>query len=129
MWSGLISNIPAGWLLCDGTKSTPNLTDKFIYGVSSALENPGVTGGDSVHAFQVPMTTIISGAASTSQLGWNNGSSDMDNKEGATWYYPQTGGSYSTLSSPNNYYGTAPTTTGIGNTMPPYYKLAFIIKQ
>lgn len=30
MWYGLISSIPAGWALCDGNNSTPNLTDKFV---------------------------------------------------------------------------------------------------
>ena len=30
MWSGTVSNIPEGWHLCDGTKGTPDLTDRFI---------------------------------------------------------------------------------------------------
>jgi hypothetical protein len=34
MWSGTIANIPTGWVLCDGTNSTPNLTDKFIVGAA-----------------------------------------------------------------------------------------------
>ncbi len=30
MWSGQADNIPDGWVLCDGSKGTPNLTDRFI---------------------------------------------------------------------------------------------------
>lgn len=41
MWSGTIASIPVGWALCDGANGTPDLTDKFIISVTSALENPG----------------------------------------------------------------------------------------
>ena len=44
MWSGLISEIPAGWALCDGQDGRPNLLGKFIRGVPAAT-NPGNTGG------------------------------------------------------------------------------------
>ena len=30
MWSGLLSEIPPGWALCDGNNATPNLTNRFI---------------------------------------------------------------------------------------------------
>ncbi len=30
MWSGAINAIPTGWVICDGTNSTPNLTDRFV---------------------------------------------------------------------------------------------------
>lgn len=40
-WSGSSSNVPAGWLLCNGTNNTPNLIDKFIIGSSTS----GATGG------------------------------------------------------------------------------------
>jgi microcystin-dependent protein len=35
MWSGNINNIPTGWLLCDGSQNTPNLSGKFIAGYKS----------------------------------------------------------------------------------------------
>ena len=34
MWSGSIANIPAGWLLCNGSNNTPDLRDRFIIGAS-----------------------------------------------------------------------------------------------
>jgi microcystin-dependent protein len=44
MWSGLISAIPSGWYLCDGTNGTPNLRDRFIVGAGSTYA-VGATGG------------------------------------------------------------------------------------
>jgi len=41
MWSGTIASIPAGWNLCNGSNGTPDLTDKFIVSVASAVDNPG----------------------------------------------------------------------------------------
>jgi hypothetical protein len=35
MWSGTIATIPSGWLLCNGSNSTPDLRDKFIIGASA----------------------------------------------------------------------------------------------
>ena len=46
MWSGLASDIPSGWYLCDGTNGTPNLVGKFIKAGSAA----GGTGGSNTHS-------------------------------------------------------------------------------
>ena len=48
MWSGTIASIPSGWALCDGTNSTPNLTDKFIVGAGNTYST-GSTGGSTTH--------------------------------------------------------------------------------
>ncbi len=44
MWAGPMFDVPAGWALCDGTNGTPDLTNRFILGVSAG-EYPGATGG------------------------------------------------------------------------------------
>lgn len=47
LWSGLITGIPPGWFLCDGTNGTPDLTDKFVmsagpsFGVNATAEAKG----------------------------------------------------------------------------------------
>jgi len=43
LWSGLVSNIPTGWHLCDGLAGTPDLREKFIKGASGGDE--GASGG------------------------------------------------------------------------------------
>lgn len=48
MWSGAISAIPSGWVICDGNNSTPNLTGRFIVHAdadSAGTYAPGDTGG------------------------------------------------------------------------------------
>ena len=46
LWSGNTSNIPTGFVLCDGNNGTPNLTDRFVVGAGAAY-GPGATGGSS----------------------------------------------------------------------------------
>lgn len=50
MWGGLISAIPTGWNLCDGTLGTPDLRSKFIKGSAAGI-NPGATGGSATAAY------------------------------------------------------------------------------
>ena len=48
MWSGAISAIPSGWVICDGNNSTPDLTDRFVIHAdadSSGTRNVGASGG------------------------------------------------------------------------------------
>ena len=45
MWHGTLANIPAGYVLCDGNNSTPNLLDQFVQQVLNGSTDPGSTGG------------------------------------------------------------------------------------
>jgi hypothetical protein len=46
MWSGSVSSIPGGWLLCDGSQGTPNLVDRFVIGAGGlGKTQPASTGG------------------------------------------------------------------------------------
>ena len=51
-YAGLLTNIPAGWHLCDGTNGTPNLKDRFLVGVGNNY-NLGATGGEASHTLTV----------------------------------------------------------------------------
>jgi hypothetical protein len=44
MWAGLISAIPIGWRLCDGTNGSPNLRDRFVVGAGTTYA-VGAIGG------------------------------------------------------------------------------------
>lgn len=44
IWSGTVTDIPSGWVLCDGNNGTPNLQDKFVVGAGSTYA-AGATGG------------------------------------------------------------------------------------
>jgi len=43
IWSGAESAIPTGWVLCNGSNSTPDLRDKFVMGAGTTAVN--TTGG------------------------------------------------------------------------------------
>jgi hypothetical protein len=61
MWFGTLGSIPAGWVLCDGTNSTPDLRNRFVLGAGgSGYTGPGGTGG----AFTATATTSASGSHS-----------------------------------------------------------------
>ncbi len=47
-WSGLLEDIPVGWIICDGNNGTPNLLAKFIRGAASGQDS-GATGGEDNH--------------------------------------------------------------------------------
>lgn len=53
MWSGRVEDIPTGWALCDGTKGTPNLLDRFVMSIPSSNATPGTYGG----SHEVTLTT------------------------------------------------------------------------
>ena len=91
MWSGSLASLASqapGWILCNGTNGTPDLRDRFVYGVSNG-ENPGATGGS-------PSASV--------GLGGRN---DIRYAGGGPWAVTSVSVSY----------------------MPPYYKLAFIVKM
>jgi len=47
-WSGLLSNIPRGWVVCDGNNGTPDLRSSFIRGAADGIE-AGSSGGNTTH--------------------------------------------------------------------------------
>jgi hypothetical protein len=66
-WTGIIADIPSGWVICDGNNGTPNLTDQFIVGatVSSVLASTGTysstTGASSAGTPTIVSPTLASG--------------------------------------------------------------------
>ena len=45
-WHGLIADIPAGWVICDGNNGSPNLLARFVRG---APVEAGATDGEDTH--------------------------------------------------------------------------------
>ena len=144
MWSGLISNIPTGWHLCNGSNGTPDLRNKFIIGayLDDTVAKTSVTGSntqtggskDSVvvahnHNSGVTGSTTITGSFTTSS-----------NQGFAVSGVFSDGGSYSgnggepqtnhtvNLSAPHTHTITAEGESGTNKNLPPYFALAFIMK-
>lgn len=55
-WSGASDAIPTGYVLCDGTNSTPDLRDQFIVGGGGALPTTGTYGSTTGASASVPDT-------------------------------------------------------------------------
>jgi hypothetical protein len=120
LWHGLLANIPAGWVLCDGNNGTPDLRDKFIKGASAA-ENPGATGGNLTHSHvdhvYTPQGTVAAISATATAAVKVGTSASNAAAQSHTHSAPAFTGTQDNLAhdSPNH--------------EPPYYKLAFIMKS
>lgn len=74
-WNGASSDIPAGWILCDGTSGTPDLRDKFILGgggsaaTSGGDTNTSAAGAHAHGGATSPYTLLIGDIPSHSHTG------------------------------------------------------------
>ena len=128
MWSG--KSVPDGWALCDGRKvnniQTPNLVDRFIYG--SNTSDVGQSGGNS------SVTLTVGNLPAHNHLYAGDDHIDYihDSSYNAGSNVSSRPGGYD-ASSTDHGLGTIYKTsnTGLGHSfsiMPPYYKLAFIMR-
>ena len=117
IWSGDSANIPDGWVLCDGTNGTPNLSDKFVLGAGTKYKC-GDTGGEESHALTSDEMPSHSHSFSHDVItSDSSGSYVISNSN--KWGY------YSAITIANT------ESSGSGqahNNMPPYYALCYIMK-
>jgi len=112
MWHGLIADIPDGWVICDGTNGTPNLSNRFIFG-TSLQGTINATGGDLTHSHDFTSNTHQhTTAADFTAEGFTGGVDIVGTAQGppATSLVAVTG------------------TTDVESLLPLYYRLAFIMK-
>lgn len=154
MWSGLLSQIPEGWVLCDGTNGTPDLRDKFIVGAGREY-TIGDTGGAkevTLTVSQLPSHNHTAGSAgSHSHTGSTNTTGSHDHAiragygtgEGDSYFrvdyrytlsdrYTKYNGDHShslSINSAGSHTHTINNTGGgkAHENRPPYYALAFIM--
>ena len=48
IWSGLLTAIPTGWSLCDGSNGTPDLRNRFVVGAGDQYDRNDIGGADSL---------------------------------------------------------------------------------
>ena len=93
MWSGTNSNIPSGWALCDGTNSTPDLTDRFILGRASGANTNSTGGANTVtlatgnlpaHTHSAGNIATDSAGAHTHTLSGNTSNAGSHSHSGST---------------------------------------------
>jgi microcystin-dependent protein len=72
LWSGSTASIPSGWVLCNGSNSTPDLRDRFVVGAGSTYAVNATGGANTVtlDATMIPAHTHTVSASGTT--GNNN---------------------------------------------------------
>ena len=134
MWSGTLATIPAGWSLCDGSGSTPDLRGKFIYGTLAGVD-PGDVGGAVTHTHtysdlpQHNHTLTPNPHHHTYNKRYDYGETAVPPQQSPyAWRSESTVNTGNTTLTIANA-GVASPETDAGSTLPPYFKLAFIMKD
>jgi microcystin-dependent protein len=139
MWSGSIGSIPSGWYLCDGSNGTPNLTDRFVIGLTYAVNGTGGVSTNTLVEANIPAhthtaTSVVTDPShshgSTVGSGFisNGGSEQLAGGNNLNFGRPSTTATASTgitVATTNASVGSGSSFTNI----PPYYALAFIQKS
>lgn len=148
MWSGNLSSLPTGWLLCNGVGtitgglSVPDLRDKFILGAGASAAVRSV-GGAATHTHS-PTLTINPTALDASQIPahshvvsvgiWTPDGIDTIGDPSEPRNVVNYPGSYNYNTSsvgsgaPHGHGGSVNMGAAVSN-LPPYYALGFIIKS
>ena len=141
MWSGTIATIPTGWVLCNGSNSTPDLRNKFVIGAHSdtagvaytTVTGSNTTTGGSANAVVVSHTHTATSSVVDSGHQHGAGTFTGLNSPGGNGY--PSGSNGAPTATPTATTGITVTTTnsteGVSGTnanLPPYYALAYIMK-
>ncbi len=137
MWSGAISAIPTGWVICDGTNSTPDLTDRFVIHAdadsggtndvgdtggshtATPLGSVGTSGAHTLSTSEMPSHTHthtyynVLACGSGGGIGWSGTTTVSTGSTGGGGSHTHTGGTFT---------GSSTTVT------PKFYALAYIMK-
>ena len=130
IWSGSSATIPTGWVLCDGTSSTPDLRNRFILGAAAAATNPivGASGGshDAIVVSHTHTATVTDpshvhagGRVPFLNSGIPAGGNDTTSTAG------NTSSAVTGITVANSTAGTS----GVNANMPLYYALCYIMKS
>jgi microcystin-dependent protein len=125
LWSGSIGSVPAGWALCDGSNSTPDLRNRFIVCAGSTYA-VGATGGtaDSIVVTHTHTATVTDPGHFHTTLSTTNAAigSSVPTLSGSTTANTST--ETTGISVANSSTGSS----GTNANLPPYYALAYIMK-
>lgn len=136
LWSGATSAIPSGWVLCNGSNSTPDLRNRFVVGAGSTYA-VGATGGSADATLVAHSHGVTDNGHNhsyrTDATGGNAGfATNQGNVGGTTIQGPD--GPQTSISTATQYSTTGISIQSSGSSatnanLPPYYALAYIMKS
>jgi hypothetical protein len=141
MWSGTIATIPSGWVLCNGSNSTPDLRNRFVIGAysdTSSVAYTTVTGantqtGGSKDALVISHThTATSTVTDAGHSHTYNGITAPPYNAGGNAVMGANYGASTSTATTGITVATTNASTGSSGTdanLVPYYALAFIMKS
>tara|TARA_B100000214_G_scaffold25528_1_gene16769 strand:- start:246 stop:860 length:615 start_codon:yes stop_codon:yes gene_type:complete len=159
LWYGNSSNIPTGWVICDGSNGTPDLRDKFVVGASAGTGDttypgvsPSATGGytdvfipehnhtfsGNTGYFDTSHTHGYTSANHPTSSGPEQNQSGGPEDRTTFNVSKNTGGPSANSNHRHSYSGTTANNTGgaaitnaqrSGRNLPPYYALCYIMKS
>lgn len=125
LWSGSIATIPAGFYLCDGANSTPDLRDRFIVGAGSSYAVAATGGSADAVVVSHTHTASVTDPGHTHVLSVTPGGlGGQDPSTRALAGAGITASATTGISVTNASSGVS----GTGANLPPYYALAYIMK-
>ena len=154
MWHGLIANIPSGWVLCNGSNSTPDLRGQFVQGAANGVEAGG-TGGSATaapsnhsvtqpsahaalasHSHGVPIGVVNGNYQNIGLTPGEFGSGGSYNASRRSVYHTLSYGSGGTRTlsqgvaagTPDAHSGTAVSAHSVSDSRPPFYTILYIMK-
>jgi len=136
LWSGSTGSIPSGWVLCNGSNSTPDLRNKFVVGAGDTY-SVDATGGSADATLVSHTHTATSSVTDPSHAHLSAQGTEFPN-----YAVSGTANGPSGLRSGDPHGKTEAVTTGISVStsistagssatnanLPPYYALAYIMK-
>jgi hypothetical protein len=138
LWSGSSATIPSGWLLCDGSNSTPDLRNRFVVGATSTYA-VGATGGsaDAIVVSHTHTATVtdpghrhvggFAGVNAGGAFGVTTATDSNQNSQGtsSTQNFPFTSTETTGITVSNSSTGSS----GTNANLPPYFALCYIMKS
>jgi hypothetical protein len=142
MWSGTIATIPSGWVLCNGSNSTPDLRNRFVIGAfqdTTGVAYTTVTGADTQTGGSKDAITVSHTHTATStvtdpghvhtmgRVCGGNGNLQFNANTGMADISPNTGSAVTgiTVATTNASAGSS----GTNANLVPYFALAYIMKS
>jgi hypothetical protein len=139
MWSGTIATIPSGWVLCNGSNSTPDLRNRFVIGAhtdSAGVAYSTVTGSntqtggtkDTAVVSHTHTATVSDPGHAHSLVAGLTGSDLVGGGSNQIYTRTTSASTTGTASTGISVSNSTEGSSGTNQNLPPYYALAFIMK-